>query len=49
MLLTYIKDVDKLNDRGQTPLMIAALYGHEKCVQALIKKGANAALHDKVR
>ena len=37
-------DVDKVNDKGCTPLFIAAMAGHEAVVRLLLEKGADKSI-----
>jgi ankyrin repeat protein len=35
-------DVNKVNERGMSPLMVASAKGHVECVKILLSAGANA-------
>jgi uncharacterized protein len=39
-------DVNARNGHGGTPLMWAAVYGHEEAAQLLLSRGADASLKD---
>ncbi|RCN36955.1 ankyrin repeat protein [Ancylostoma caninum] len=41
-------DVNALNKNGESALLIASRYGHVDVVHALLERGANAAIRDKV-
>ncbi|MDE5064435.1 MULTISPECIES: ankyrin repeat domain-containing protein [Wolbachia] len=45
-LISEGADVKVENDKGETPLHIAAVWGHKEVVEALLDKGANVNAED---
>ncbi len=47
LLLDKGAAIDARDDRGRTPLMIAAGLGHDEVVDLLLRRGADRVLRDK--